>query len=69
MKIDIAERHPRNAKSHFYKVKGCSTCPFMPFCKKGMSDKESNERIFEINEEYYDNILLRMRGEDEKNAN
>ena len=24
----------------------------MPFCKKGMSDKESNERIFEINEEY-----------------
>ena len=52
VKIDIAERHPRNAKSHFYKVKGCSTCPFMPFCKKGMSDKESNERIFEINEEY-----------------
>ena len=50
-KIDIEKRHPKNAGSIFYRIDGCSSCPFRLFCKRFMNSKEEDFRIFEINEE------------------
>lgn len=50
---EIEGRHPRYAKAVYYKVEGCHDCQFASYCKNKMKDKESNERIFEINEDLY----------------
>ena len=52
IRTNAESRHPKNAGSHFYKVEGCNSCAFMQYCKKGITDKEKNEKIFEVNEEY-----------------
>ena len=50
-KINIANRHPKNAGSVFYRIDGCNDCPFRFFCKRFMNNKEEDFRIFEVNEE------------------
>lgn len=50
-KTDIPNRHPRNANGVFYKVKGCTGCPFSLFCKRYMANKEEDFKIFEVQEE------------------
>lgn len=50
-KVDIENRHPRNAGAVFYEVKGCSSCPFVLFCKRFMKNKDEDHKIFEVQEE------------------
>ena len=51
VRTDIPGRHPKNAGTVFYRVEGCTDCPFRPFCRKYMNDKDEDTRIFEVNEE------------------
>ena len=41
--------HPRKQGGIFYRVDGCNTCPFIPYCKRYMKDKTQNFKIFEVN--------------------
>lgn len=48
---EIEGRHVKNKDSYFYRVEGCSICSFSSFCKRYMSRKDADFRIFEVNEE------------------
>ncbi len=63
-RADLSGRHPRYAGTIFYRVEGCKGCPFSLFCKRFMSHKEEDHKIFEVNEEFtlykqeaFDNLL------------
>lgn len=44
-------RHPKTAEAVFYRVDGCSSCTFSPYCKRFMNRKDEDFRIFEVQEE------------------
>ena len=44
----IPYRHPRKAEAVFYKVNGCNSCNWMPFCKRFMMRQDENYKIFEV---------------------
>ena len=64
----VENRHPRNAKAVFFRVEGCNSCPYMPFCKKYMKRQDEDFKIFEVvkeQEEYKKNArenLLSPKG-------
>lgn len=41
-------RHPRKAEAVFYKVNGCNSCNWMPFCKRFMMRQDEDFKIFEV---------------------
>lgn len=50
--VILEYRHPRKANSVFYKVEGCLSCPWMPFCKKFMHNQNEDFKIFEVVKEF-----------------
>jgi len=50
-RIEIENRHPKNAGSVFYRIDGCKECPFRLYCKRLMTCKDEDYRIFEVQEE------------------
>ena len=63
-RVEIENRHPKNANSVFYKIEGCNGCPFRLYCKRFMNNKDEDYRIFEVQEELtlykqeaFDNLL------------
>ncbi len=46
--VKLEGRHPRRAEAVFYKVEGCNSCPWMPFCKKYMRRQDEDFKIFEV---------------------
>ncbi len=67
-KVELSNRHPTKADSHFYRVDGCNSCSFRDYCKRYMKEKEEDFKIFEIVERltYYKqesfNNLLTPKG-------
>ena len=59
--IDLKNRHPKKSGSVFYKVNGCNSCLFMPYCKQYMTDISKDEKIFEVIEEFQ---MLKQEAED-----
>ena len=49
-KTNFSNRHQTKAGTAFYKVEGCSNCPFKDYCKRYMKNKDEDFRIFEVNE-------------------
>lgn len=47
-KIDIKNRHPRNANAVFYKINGCNSCSYKSFCKRFMKVQDEDFKIFEV---------------------
>ena len=41
-------RHPRKAEAVFYRVNGCNSCDWMPFCKRFMTRQDEDFKIFEV---------------------
>lgn len=60
--VKLDYRHPRKAEAVFYKVEGCSSCPWSPFCKKYMRRQDEDFKIFEVVKE-----LERYKYESEEN--
>lgn len=63
-KVNMPNRHPKNAKGVFYRVDGCNSCLFSLYCKRYMNIKDENFKIFEIVERLafykqkaFDNLL------------
>lgn len=56
----LTDRHPKKQGSVFYEVQGCTGCEFMPYCRKYMSIKEADNRIFEV---FKDHILYKQESE------
>ena len=46
--VKLENRHPRKAEAVFYKVKGCNSCLWMPFCKRFMWKQDEDFKIFEV---------------------
>lgn len=46
--VNIINRHPKKAEAIFYKVTGCNSCGWMPFCKKYMRRIDEDFKIFEV---------------------
>lgn len=46
--VDIPYRHPRKAEAVFYKIDGCNSCLWTPFCKKYMRKQDEDFKIFEV---------------------
>ena len=46
--IKLEKRHPRKKEAVFYRVDGCNSCPWMPFCKKYMRLQDEDFKIFEV---------------------
>ena len=46
-KIDLNWHH-RKAESTFYRVDGCTNCPFSIYCKRYMKEKTEDFKIFEV---------------------
>ena len=46
--VKIENRHPRKKEAIFYRVDGCSSCLWMPFCKKYMRHQDEDFKIFEV---------------------
>ena len=44
----IPYRHPRKAEAVFYKVNGCNSCNWMPYCKRFMMRQDEDFKIFEV---------------------
>lgn len=59
--VDIPGRHPKKAFARFYQVKGCSGCEFMPYCRRFMTEKVADEKIFEIQPRY---VMLKQKARD-----
>lgn len=63
-RTEISGRHPTRAGAVFYRIDGCSDCPFSSYCKRYMNIKDENHKILEVVERlvYYkqeslDNLL------------
>lgn len=61
--IAIENRHPKKTGAVFFKVEGCNSCNWMPFCKRFMKRSDENFKIFEIVKKFerqkyiaYDNL-------------
>lgn len=46
--IKLENRHPRKACAVFYKIEGCNSCNWMPFCKRFMIKQDQDFKIFEV---------------------
>ena len=46
--VKLLYRHPRKAEGVFYKVTGCNSCNWMPFCKRFMMKQDEDFKIFEV---------------------
>lgn len=46
--IKLENRHPTKAEAVFYKIEGCNSCPWMPFCKKYMRNQDEDFKIFQV---------------------
>ena len=46
--IKLDKRHPRKACAVFYKIEGCNSCNWMPFCKRFMMRQDQDFKIFEV---------------------
>jgi len=46
--VDLPDRHPKNARSVFYKITGCLKCAFSAYCKRWQKNKSENFKIFEV---------------------
>ena len=46
--VKLLYRHPRKAEAVFYKVTGCNSCNWMPFCKRFMIKQDEDFKIFEV---------------------
>ena len=44
----IPYRHPRKAEAVFYKIDGCNSCNWMPFCKRFMMRQDEDFKMFEV---------------------
>lgn len=47
-KAEIEGRHPKKAKSIFYKIEGCDKCDFKMYCMKYNKNVDCNYKIFEV---------------------
>jgi len=47
-KVEIEGRHPKKAKSVFYKIEGCDKCDFKMYCMKYSKNVDCNFKIFEV---------------------
>ena len=51
-KVNIPYRHPKKAEAVFYRIDGCNNnCEFKDYCKRWMSNKNADYKIFEVVEE------------------
>lgn len=50
--VKIDNRHPKKAKSVFFRIEGCNECEFKMYCKRFMSDVTENFKVFECNKIY-----------------
>ena len=46
--VKLENRHPRKAEAVFYRIEGCNSCPWMPFCKKYMRRQDEDFKVFEV---------------------
>lgn len=60
-KATIEGRHPKKKDSHFYLVKGCTGCAFMPYCRRYMKEPVGDEKVFEVDERF---MLLKQEARD-----
>ena len=65
---EIEGRHPKVKGSVFYKITGCTKCPFRKYCKRFQKRRSENYKIFEVNRELRSHIqeaeqnLLSVKG-------
>ena len=50
--VAVPGRHPKKKGASFYAVTGCTGCPFMAWCRRFQTEKEGDEKVFEINPRY-----------------
>lgn len=50
--VELNNRHPKKAGAVFYQIFGCTGCEFMPYCRRFMKEKVSDEKIFEVQPRY-----------------
>lgn len=46
--VKLLYQHHRKAEGVFYKVTGCNSCNWMPFCKRFMMKQDEDFKIFEV---------------------
>lgn len=46
--VRLENRHPRKAEAVFYRVNGCNSCRWMPYCKRFMMRQDEDFKIFEV---------------------
>ena len=46
--VKLENRHPRKKEAVFYRITGCNSCLWMPFCKKYMRLQNEDFKIFEV---------------------
>lgn len=56
--VNIENRHPKKPGAVFYLVQGCNGCDFMPYCRRYMTEKEGDEKYFEVQRRF---ILLKQK--------
>ena len=57
----IPKRHPKHSNSIFFKIEGCSSCEFKPYCMRFIHNYENNDqKIFEVNIEF---LTLKQKAE------
>lgn len=44
----IESRHPKTAGAVFFRIDGCTGCPFAGYCRRFMKDQDGDFRIFEV---------------------
>ena len=45
----IGNRHHKTSGSVFFRIDGCNSCKFMPYCKKFMKNTDLDYKIFDVN--------------------
>ena len=46
--VSIPNRHPKKKEAVFYRVEGCKSCHYMPYCKRFMFNQDEDFKIFEV---------------------
>lgn len=46
--VKLESRHPRKAEAVFYRIEGCNSCLWMPFCKRFMRKQDEDFKTFEV---------------------
>ena len=50
--VTIENRHPKKSKAVFYRINGCTDCPFISYCKRYMKNQLEDFKIFEVVKEF-----------------